>query len=442
MTRHKRGNMFAVLADDYEPPERPKKVIVEEYPRFPDELPEQVSCSSYTPPKLVQIYYRRKWDKRVTRDIFRQHCLAKHNAIKESPERITTPFHIEMIKNGWMGYHAQKHHLGGHYEDTWRHPVWSFHRYGRSRTVLEQDVETSCIGTLPQGTKLFIGGYHEEFCDFDYFIYSDVTVVKPDGTIELLQYHTNDFPPTDGHTATLLGHDTLILIGSIGYLDARGDKAQVCVLNLNTMKCQVLTDTKGDDPGWISKHSAEHIGDGRILITVSVPDWTKMRNGCRPGRWIFDTQDSSWSALPLTDDEIAQTRQYEDNIKNGVYDTELRYERINEGNKESMRDTDDLLRQVEDLVKMEENYKEIERLLKELKEQAEEYTIETKQYRDDKRGLRSLTDARERKIEEARLKRIFDNRADRRKDIRKLRQEIDRLCDLNAVLSKECRGTD
>ncbi|KAI8817127.1 uncharacterized protein EV422DRAFT_509167 [Fimicolochytrium jonesii] len=373
MTKHKGGNMFFVLADDYQAPtpvERKKKDPRDDLPRFPIELPEPQSCSGYTPPKMQQVYYRRKWDKRVTRAMFKEHGLAKHNAVKESPEDITTPYHIEMIMTGWPALQAYEYHMGKRDADAWRKT---------RRTILEQEVDTTCIGKLPVGTKLYIGGWHDEFLDEDYFIYNDVTVVKPDGTIHVLQYHTDDFPPTDCHTATLVGLDTIVLIGSLGYLGHRKQKAQVCVLNLNTMKCRTLNDTKGDDPGWIAKHTAELMEDGKILITVSVPKRVEMAKDCRPGRWTFDHLTASWTALPLSEKDIADIREYESNISSGEYDSELQTKKFLEKSTKREYDVDEMIRKCDILVRVKAIQDETETLAKERKELVLDYVSAAKQ---------------------------------------------------------------
>ncbi|KAJ3160274.1 hypothetical protein HDU88_008326 [Geranomyces variabilis] len=358
------------------------------------------------------------------RDIFIKHGIARHNALTESPADITTPFHIEMIKTGWDALVAYIHYMGRSNDDQCRKdPVWCFNRFGRSRTVLEKEVgEESSRGKMPAGTKLFIGGWHDDYADEDYFIYYDVTVVKPDGTIRVLQYLTDDFPPTDCHTATLIGHDTIVIIGSIGYLGHRGHRAQVCVLDLNTMKCRMLRDTKGDDPGWIANHTAELMEDGkRILITVSVPKHVKMEEGCRPGRWTFDHTEASWTALPHSDEDAEAVRLNK---------------RFLEGTKKRREEYDDFDRRIDILRKVDANNKETDRLLKKVTELQSEYSSAARQLAEDLAGLRSVKDAGERNREKVRLYRARKSRAEEREEIEGTLKEIKRLSDESSALMK------
>src|ERR1043165_9270995 len=71
-------------------------------------------------------------------------------------------------------------------------PTWSFDRFGQSVTE------------LPDGRTIYIAGEHEDFYDSDFYIYNDVVVTHPDGTIDFYCYRKSDFPPTDFHSATLV----------------------------------------------------------------------------------------------------------------------------------------------------------------------------------------------------------------------------------------------
>ena len=429
--------MFSVLAEDYKPPKPEKKEKEKEYPRFPIELPElERNLPAYSSLRMHQVYFRRKWNKQVNREVFKKYRLAQHNAVKDSPEIVTNPFYVEMIKTGWSGYNAQRHVLGEyeHNEKEWRHPVWSFNRFGRTKTVLEQVVETSCIGILPIGTKVFIAGEHEDSYDFDFFIYNDVIVVKPDGTIHVLQYRTDDLPPTDGHTATLIdGGQKIALLGSVGYKGHRGPKAQVCILDLQTMKCQLVTDTTGDDPGWIGKETlAELVEDGRIQIKVHVPDSVELEEGCRPGRWIYNVKESSWTAVPPNSEDFAEAKRYEENIANGTYDPDLQQKRWQEEQEKYKRENDDdeLMRRLDALIIVEANMKTMERLVKEREELKLQCKAARKQLDEDKKAYALLTGYTERRIEYNRLTRAITH-------YKEDQDEVTRLCEEYLRLSKE-----
>ncbi|MDO5769545.1 MAG: hypothetical protein Q4P13_08575, partial [Psychrobacter sp.] len=72
-------------------------------------------------------------------------------------------------------------------------PWWSQQRMGQTVTKLED------------GRTLYIGGEYEDYYDPDFYIYNDVIVRHPDGHIEIYGYPRAVFPPTDFHTATLVG---------------------------------------------------------------------------------------------------------------------------------------------------------------------------------------------------------------------------------------------
>ncbi len=78
-------------------------------------------------------------------------------------------------------------------------PTWCFDRFGQSSTL------------LPDGREVFIGGEHEDYYDPDFHIYNDVIVVEPGGSVSIFGYPRDVFPPTDFHTATLVGSKILSL---------------------------------------------------------------------------------------------------------------------------------------------------------------------------------------------------------------------------------------
>lgn len=81
---------------------------------------------------------------------------------------------------------------------------------------------------MPDGRAVHIGGEHEDYYDPDFFIYNDVTVVGPDGSIKIRGYSRGVFPPTDFHSATLAG-DAILIIGRLGYPDQRvAGRTPVC----------------------------------------------------------------------------------------------------------------------------------------------------------------------------------------------------------------------
>ena len=139
------------------------------------------------------------------------------------------------------------------YEPDRGKPVWSFARFGRSATV------------LPDGRLVLVAGEHEDHYDADFCIYADVTVLGTDGTLEHFIYPKGVFPPTDFHTATLVG-DQIWLIGCLGYPEQRKD-SQTQVLRLSTLNFSITpVETSGVSPGWIHRHRSVLTEDG-ILVT-------------------------------------------------------------------------------------------------------------------------------------------------------------------------------
>lgn len=183
-----------------------------------------------------------------------------------NPHRIEAPLWDEIRIRGWSAYklrdefdekvdwHAYDEH-GYHssYREAPTGPLWTWERFGRSRTE------------LGDGRVIHIGGQHEDYYDPDFCIYNDVVVEKPDGTVEFYVYPKEEFPPTDYHTATLVGSD-IIVIGALGYPDMRcPGETPVVALDTRTFEMRRLTIT-GDGPGWIWEHAAERIGPSSLLV--------------------------------------------------------------------------------------------------------------------------------------------------------------------------------
>lgn len=127
-------------------------------------------------------------------------------------------------------------------------PAWYYPRFVMSLTK------------LPDGRFIEIGGEFEDSYDDDFYIYNDVFVHNLDGTTDIYCYPSEVFPPTDGHSATLVD-GFIYIIGCIGYVEERvAGYTPIYRLNTETLAMERI-ETRGDNPGWIFKHKAVLIGD-------------------------------------------------------------------------------------------------------------------------------------------------------------------------------------
>ena len=105
---------------------------------------------------------------------------------------------------------------------------------------------------LPDGREMYIAGEHEDFYDPDFFIYNDVVIVDGE-SVAIFGYPVSDFPPTDFHTADLVGKH-VYLIGNLGYPDDR-KIGETQVLRLDSETREIFHQpTFGQNPEWLSKH--------------------------------------------------------------------------------------------------------------------------------------------------------------------------------------------
>ena len=169
-----------------------------------------------------------------------------------NPERMEEPFWQAMIQAGINAYQAAQ--LCGGDSGKNKAPVWCAQRFGQSMTF------------LPDGRIVLVGGEHEDSYDPDFCIYNDVFVRELDGTFTIFGYPESSFPPTDFHTATLVG-EHLYLIGSLGYYGARGfGETPVYRLDTGTFAIERLH-VSGNSPGWIYDHRADLIASRKIRVT-------------------------------------------------------------------------------------------------------------------------------------------------------------------------------
>jgi ankyrin repeat protein len=172
----------------------------------------------------------------------------------QNPERMNNPFWEGMIRSGLNAYQAEVRVMDDRDYSARIGPVWCADRFGQSLTF------------LPDGRIVQVAGEHEDGSDPDFCIYNDVFVHDPGGEITIYGYPEAVFPPTDFHTATLVGR-SIYLIGSLGYWGARKYGATpVYRLDTETFRIELL-ETAGRNPGWIYEHRAVLLNPNTIQIT-------------------------------------------------------------------------------------------------------------------------------------------------------------------------------
>lgn len=186
-------------------------------------------------------------ERAVSKEEFIEHHLPFYGMA--NPEKVDVPFWHEQIRTNRSGYAATVELFGK--DARVDGPVWSFDRFGRTGT------------TLPDGRLVLIAGEHEDGYDPDFHIYNDVTVMHPSGGMDHYIYPRDVFPPTDFHTATLVG-DVIWIIGALGYQGQR-HHGQTQVLRLDLADFSVhQVETTGTNPGWINRHTA--VPEGQHII--------------------------------------------------------------------------------------------------------------------------------------------------------------------------------
>lgn len=208
--------------------------------------------------KLLDLDFDAKRD--ITKEDYNRY---KQKLFGESnPELMTNPFNLYMLKtNEWVGVIADEF-------DNEHKPMICYERFGRSITLLDD------------GRIIEIGGEHEDSYMPEFCIYNDVAVFYPDKRIEIYGYPKDIFPPTDSHTATLIG-DNIYIIGNLGYLEARKyDTTPIYKLSIKDYSIQEI-ETKGKMPKWIHGHKASYDGVNSIIISggtiLQEKDWLENR---------------------------------------------------------------------------------------------------------------------------------------------------------------------
>ncbi|MEO1979436.1 MAG: ankyrin repeat domain-containing protein [Fuerstiella sp.] len=178
----------------------------------------------------------------------------------QNPELMDNPFWSDMIRIGCNAYVARQHFDDS---DAFTTPgaVWCYDRFGSSLTRLED------------GRFVQIGGEHEDHYDPDFFIYNDVVIHDGKGAFQIFGYPKAVFPPTDFHSATLVG-DAIYIIGCLGYSDQR-KVGTIPVYRLSTDSWKIESvETSGETPSWLHSHRARYdalknvirISSGELLV--------------------------------------------------------------------------------------------------------------------------------------------------------------------------------
>lgn len=167
-----------------------------------------------------------------------------------NPTPMTLPFWEAMLRAGISAYQAAQA-MGATRLSS---PTWCAQRFGQSITL------------LPDGRIVQVGGEHEDYYDPDFYIYNDVIVHEPDGTLQIYGYPRALFPPTDFHSATRLGH-FIYLIGNLGYYGTRRyGQTPVFRLDTTTFAIEPL-ESRGECPGWLYQHRARALTERLIEVT-------------------------------------------------------------------------------------------------------------------------------------------------------------------------------
>jgi ankyrin repeat protein len=203
----------------------------------------------------------------------------------DNPDVMQVEFWKAMVRSGVTAYSAKIV-----FNDTGcppDGPVWCFHRFGKS------------ITELPDGRFIEIGGEHEDSYMSDFCIYNDVIIHHGGGRFDILGYPKEVFPPTDFHSATLVG-DHIYIIGSIGYMGERMyGETPVYRLSCDTFAIEKIEST-GEKPGWISEHRAclngeseIHLSGGKVCCMVDEKEEYQVNQN----RYALDLMRMTWRRL-------------------------------------------------------------------------------------------------------------------------------------------------
>jgi len=198
---------------------------------------------------------------------------------RRNPEQIAEPFWQAMVRTRLSAWAAR-----AAFDDRPQgvdKPVWCNQRFGQTITALED------------GRFVEIGGEHEDWYDVDFCIYNEVIVYTEGAPPVIFGYPSPVFPPTDFHTATLVG-GFIYIIGNLGYLEARkAGETPVYRLETSTWRIERL-DTTGSNPGWISRHEAILVDEQAILVGGGKMWTVDNRYVEQPGDFVLNLDRLTW----------------------------------------------------------------------------------------------------------------------------------------------------
>jgi hypothetical protein len=204
--------------------------------------------------------------------------------VPDGPTRLDNPLWHWLVRTRHSAYSANQA-MGGPSSFA-AGPMWCFDRFGKSET------------TLPDGRVVHIAGEHEDYYDPDFYIYNDVVIIDGDGSIAIHGYSRELFPPTDFHSATLVG-GAIFIVGSLGYEDQRViGTTPVFRLQVDTMTIDPVT-TTGEPPGWIHRHSAALAEDGETIVARGGELWLGSGRTMQENidAWSLNTATGVWKRL-------------------------------------------------------------------------------------------------------------------------------------------------
>lgn len=217
---------------------------------------------------------------------------------KANPEDMTNEAWVWIVRNNVTAHRVDR--LLDLLDTRTRKPLWWLEETHQPIRPLDRPAWTfdrmiNSVTELDDGTKISIGGCHEDFYDADFYIYNDVVVERPDGSVEIYGYPRDVFPPTDQHTAVPVD-EAIYIIGN-GAFGAPRDEIPVYRLNLRDFSIQHIK-TAGEKPTELTRAEGRLSDDGLQIIMeggdYAHPEWSSTEN---IDSWALDLATLTWHRL-------------------------------------------------------------------------------------------------------------------------------------------------